>query len=73
MGILVVTIPIIHPVLPYDGHTYKQAPFENITKEQYEEMVKNLHSIDLTQVKEYDDHTDLSGEAACAGGQCSIV
>ncbi len=60
-------------VLPYDGHTYKQAPFENITKEQYEEMVKNIHSIDLTQVKEHEDNTDLSGEAACFGGQCTIV
>ncbi len=59
-------------VLPYDGHTYKQAPFENITKEEYEELVKNIHIIDLTQVKEHDDNTDLSGEAACAGGQCSI-
>lgn len=59
-------------VLPYDGHTYKQAPFENITKEQYEEMVKNIHSIDLTQVEEHEDNTDLSGEAACAGNSCEI-
>ena len=59
-------------VLPYDGGTYKQAPFETITKKQYEEMIKNLTNIDLTQVIENQDNTNLSGELACAGGQCEI-
>ena len=59
-------------VLPYDGGTYKQAPFEKITKKQYEEMIKNLTNIDLTQVIENQDNTNLSGELACAGGQCEI-
>ena len=59
-------------VLPYDGGTYTQAPFEDITEERYHEMMTSLHSIDLTQVIELDDNTDLSGELACAGGACEI-
>jgi ribonucleoside-triphosphate reductase len=59
-------------VLPYDGGTYTQAPFEDITQEQYEEMLKSLTNIDLSQVIELDDNTDLSGELACAGGACEI-
>jgi ribonucleoside-diphosphate reductase alpha chain len=60
-------------VLPHNGGTYKQAPFEDITKAQYEEMVKTLNEIDLTKVIELDDNTDLSGELACAGGNCEII
>jgi ribonucleoside-diphosphate reductase alpha chain len=59
-------------VLPYDGGSYVQAPFEDCTKEQYEEMMKHLHNIDLSKVVELDDNTDLKGEAACAGGACEI-
>ena len=59
-------------VLPYDGGTYTQAPFEDITKEQYESMLKSLTNIDLSQVIELDDNTDLSGELACAGGACEV-
>jgi ribonucleoside-diphosphate reductase alpha chain len=59
-------------VLPYDGGTYTQAPFEDITQEQYESMLKSLTDIDLSQVVELDDNTDLSGELACAGGACEI-
>jgi ribonucleoside-diphosphate reductase alpha chain len=57
-------------VLPYDGGTYKQAPFENCSKEKFEEMVSHLHAIDLTKVKEVDDNTSLTDQAACAGGAC---
>jgi ribonucleoside-diphosphate reductase alpha chain len=59
-------------VLPYDGGTYKQAPFEDITEEQFHSMMKSLHNIDLSKVIELDDNTDLSGELACAGGACEI-
>lgn len=59
-------------VLPYNGGTYAQAPFEDITEEAYNKLVGNLRAIDLTEVKEATDETDLSGEAACAGGQCEI-
>ena len=60
-------------VLPYDGGTYMQAPFEDITKEKYEMMEGSLTSIDLTNVVESEDDTDLSGEAACAGGACEVT
>ena len=59
--------------LPYDGGSYIQAPFEDITKQRYDEMVGTLHTIDLTQIVETDDQTDLSGELACAGGSCDIT
>ena len=60
-------------VLPYDGGTYTQAPFEDITKEKYEEMMKSLTEVDLSNVTEIEDNTDLSGELACAGGACEIT
>lgn len=59
-------------VLPHDDHTYIQAPFEDITEEQYNEMVKHLHSINLDEVVEIEDLTDLQGEAACVGGACEV-
>lgn len=62
-------------VLPYSDHTYKQAPFEDITEQEYYRLEKTLHSIDLSKVIETDDNTDLSGEIACAGanGSCEVV
>ena len=60
-------------VLPYDGGSYTQAPFEDITEEKYLEMVKHLANVDLTKVVELDDNTDLKGELACAGGACEIT
>ena len=59
-------------VLPYFGGSYKQAPFEDITKEEYEKRVESLKSIDLTKVIEMDDHVDFGQVAACAGGACAI-
>lgn len=59
-------------VLPYDGGTYTQAPFEDCDKETFDRMYKTLHSIDLSKVVELQDNTDLSGELACAGGACEI-
>ena len=59
-------------VLPYAGGSYIQAPFEDITEEQYNEMLPMLNSVDLSNVKEYDDNTALTEQAACAGGKCEI-
>jgi ribonucleoside-diphosphate reductase alpha chain len=59
-------------VLPYNGGTYQQAPFEDCSKETYEAMVKSLSEIDLTKVVEESDNTDLKGELACAGGTCEV-
>ena len=60
-------------VLPYDGGTYTQAPFEDIKKKQFEDMVKTLTEVDLSEIIEKDDNTDLSGELACTGGSCDII
>ncbi len=59
-------------VLPHDGGSYIQAPFEDCTKEEYERLFAKLHTIDLSKVVELQDNTDLSGELACAGGACEI-
>ena len=60
-------------VLPYNGGTYTQAPFEDITKKTYNEMMKSLTDVDLTQIVELEDETNLAGELACAGGSCEIT
>jgi len=51
-------------VLPYDGGSYVQAPFEDCSKETYEVMLESLKEVDLTKV--------LEGELACAGGSCEV-
>lgn len=59
-------------VLPRSDHTYIQAPFEECTKERYEELLASLKDVDFTKIIEENDETDLKGEAACAGGLCEI-
>ncbi len=59
-------------VLPYNGGTYQQAPFEDCDEETYHTMMKSLSNIDLTKIVELTDNTDLSGELACAGGACEV-
>jgi len=59
--------------LPEDLGTYKQAPFETITEEQFNEAVKSLHEVDLSRVVEMSDNTALMDQAACAGGACEVV
>jgi ribonucleoside-triphosphate reductase len=60
-------------VLPFNGGTYQQAPFEDCSKEKFEAMLSTLEGVDLTKIVEEDDNTDLKGEAACAGGACEIT
>jgi ribonucleoside-diphosphate reductase alpha chain len=60
-------------VLPFDGGSYSQAPFQDITENEYNELVGQLTSIDLTQVIEEDDLTSLTDQAACAGGACEVT
>jgi len=59
-------------VLPYSDHTYVQTPFEDITEQEYNELISHLHAIDLSKVVEMTDDTNLSGELACSGGSCAI-
>jgi len=61
--------------LPYNGGTFPQLPFEDISKEEYNRLVTLLEGveIDLHKVVEEMDNTDLSGEAACSGSSgCSV-
>tara|TARA_R110000744_G_scaffold279257_1_gene391519 strand:- start:63 stop:1919 length:1857 start_codon:yes stop_codon:yes gene_type:complete len=60
-------------VLPYNGGTYTQAPFEDIDVATYEKLMISLNNVDLTDIVETDDETDLKGELACAGGNCEIT
>ena len=60
-------------VLPYDGGTYTQAPFEDISKVQYDTMMTHLKDVDLTKIVETEDETDLAGELACVGAACEIT
>jgi ribonucleoside-diphosphate reductase alpha chain len=59
-------------VLPHDDHAYIQAPFQDIDKERYEELVQHLHSLDLTKVIETEDDTALAENLACVAGGCTI-
>jgi ribonucleoside-diphosphate reductase alpha chain len=60
-------------VLPHREHSYKQAPFEDCSKETYDVMSNTLSKVELTQIVEEEDETDLQGEVACAGGACEII
>jgi len=59
-------------VLPYFGGSYKQAPFEDITEEDYNNRINSLKTIDLTKVMELDDTVDFGAIQACGGGACEI-
>jgi ribonucleoside-diphosphate reductase alpha chain len=59
--------------LPFDGGSYSQAPFEDITEQQYYELVEQLTSIDLTEIVEDDDVTSLVDELACGADGCVII
>lgn len=60
-------------LLPFDGGTYEQAPFEDCTKEKYDEMSKLVKEIDLKMVREEFDNTNRIEQLACAGGVCEIT
>ena len=60
-------------VLPFDGGTYTQAPFEDIDEGTYINKLQHLTDINLENVIETEDNTDLSGELACAGGSCELT
>ena len=60
-------------VLPFFGGSYKQAPFEDIDKETFEGMFVKLKEVNLSNVVEVIDNTNLTGELACAGVSCEII
>ena len=59
-------------VLPYFGGNYTQAPFQDITEEEYNNRINSLKNVDLTNVIEVDDYVDFGQVVACAGGSCSL-
>lgn len=61
--------------LPYDGGNYQQAPYEEITKEQYEKMLAEFPTIDYSQLSQYelDDNTTGAQALACTAGGCEII
>lgn len=61
-------------VLPYNGGTYVQAPFEDIDEAKYLELLPLLEGIDIGQVFEDSNVIiDLKAELACSGGACEIA
>lgn len=61
-------------ILPYDGGTYVQAPFESVSRETYEHLTSRLPPLDLFGVR-YSQETsdDRAAVLACAGGACELT
>ena len=62
--------------LPFDDHTYQQAPYEQIGKSVYQEMIAIMpEAIDWTKLSAYEaeDNTSGSQTLACSGDSCEIV
>lgn len=61
--------------LPHSDHIYPQAPYQDISKEQYEKAVTNFPAIDWNKFNQYevDDATISMHELACVNGACEIV
>lgn len=62
--------------LPYNEHTYQQAPYQDVTKEVYEEVLASMPTkIDWAKLSEYEseDMTKSSQTFACSGDSCEIV
>ncbi len=60
-------------LLPHSDHVYKQAPYQEITKEQYDSFVESFPSIDWGNLKEEEDTTTGTQELSCAAGVCEVV
>lgn len=63
--------------LPYDGGSYKQAPYQEVTEEEYNQWVEDhpMPAIDWSDLRFYEteDHTTGSQELACTGNACEVV
>ena len=62
--------------LPHSDHTYQQAPYQDCTKEEYEELLATMPtSIDWDRLSEYEseDNTVAMQTMACSGDSCEIV
>jgi ribonucleoside-diphosphate reductase alpha chain len=60
--------------LPFSDHTYMQAPYEDITETQYNELAPKMNiPIDWDDFKETEDNTEGAQQLACTAGSCEIV
>jgi ribonucleoside-triphosphate reductase len=60
--------------LPHSNHTYVQAPYEDLTKEQYEIMLASMpRDFSWDGFEEHDDNTEGSQTLACSGSSCEIL
>ncbi|MHB8660812.1 MAG: ATP cone domain-containing protein [Minisyncoccota bacterium] len=61
--------------LPRSEHVYRLAPYETITKEEYEARMARFPKVDYSKLIAYErqDESDMKRELACAGGTCEIV
>ena len=62
--------------LPHSDHTYQQAPYQDCTKQEYEELLKLMPKrIDWSKLNEYEqeDNTVAMQTMACSGDSCEIV
>jgi ribonucleoside-diphosphate reductase alpha chain len=58
--------------LPYDDHSHAQAPYEQITEEEYNEMIKGFPTEFDWNLNESDDFTEGAQTLACVGGACEL-
>mgnify|MGYP003670210827 CR=1 FL=1 len=59
--------------LPYDGGSYRQAPYEDCTKEQYEALLAiTPQEIDWDSLVEVEDNVEGTQMLACVSGVCEI-
>ncbi len=58
--------------LPHSDHTYKQAPYQQITQEEYENLSSEFPAIDWDSFKEKGDNTTSTRELACVAGVCDL-
>jgi ribonucleoside-triphosphate reductase len=62
--------------LPHSDHTYQQAPYQDCSKEEYEELLSTMpKKIDWGLLSEYEqeDNTKSSQTFACSGDVCEVV
>lgn len=60
--------------LPRSEHTYKQAPYQEITKEQYEEMLQKMPEVNWNLLGMFEKHDSTEGTQtlACVGAGCEL-
>ena len=61
--------------LPMSDHTYRQAPYQDCSKAEYEELLKKMPDVDWSKLSDYEsvDMTSGSQELACQAGACEVV